>query len=435
MNHSKVLSMYDAQKIFDFVDQLPQARHIAQDVRERWIERTIALGDHDPMWHARRLRGIGSSEIGCCVQSARGIFTPFQSARDVALSKLMVLAPDAGSGDTRRGNHLETVIRDMFHAKFGTRSETAMMEAMQDVVVSGAPWMVGNPDDLCVIDGTLYIVDYKAPRPTTLEENQKADGVDFDYVCQLHHLQRIGREAGLQIKGRLLCALDYNNWDLDVRAVPFDGRLLEEMMQVGNELWNEFVLKGDAPVMPRMPEFADLKKDDEQTLNALAQRFVIAKTMNIKTLEQMEVIQKEIAGVASKYQLLDAKMKLRGGSVKAKMTLDEPLMAALCQRHGIEFKNANKADLEETMNALERAGESRMRYIVEVPSFRISQSTKGADAELIQLCKDESEEALKAFAATMTAKIQARTEEADEAETSALTEAVKTKTVKTTSVV
>lgn len=427
--------MYDAQKLFDFVDRLPQARHITQDVRERWIERTVALGDHDPMWHARRLRGIGSSEIGCCVQSARGNFTPFQSARDVALSKLMILAPDAGTGDTRRGNHLEPMIRDMFHAKFGTRSETAMMDAMQNVIVPGAPWMVGNPDDLCVIDGTLYIVDYKAPRPSTLEDNQKADGVDFDYVCQLHHLQTIGRAAGLKIRGRLLCALDYNNWDLDVRAVPFDGKLLEEMMQVGNELWNEFILKGDAPVMPSRPVFSDLKKDDEKVLNDLARQFVIAKTMNIKSLDRLESIQKEIAGVASKYQLLDAKIKLTGGSVKAKMVLDEPLIAAVCQRHGIEFRNANKAELEETMNALERAGESRMRYIVEVPSFTLSRATKGADAELIQHCKDESEEVLKAFAANMTEKIDARMQEADDAEASALTEAVKIKAVKTTPVV
>ena len=132
--------------VVDYVKTLPQAMMIDPEDCIEWVRKVSLLTDnHEPIWHVRRLRGIGSSEIGACVTSMRGGYSPFLSARDVVKSKLMKLAPDDGSGHTRRGNALEPMIRDMFHAQFKTRSEDAMMNAMLDFKVKDAPWMVGNP--------------------------------------------------------------------------------------------------------------------------------------------------------------------------------------------------------------------------------------------------------------------------------------------------
>lgn len=399
------------QRIHALIDTLPQAAHIPTEVRNTWIDRTVALGDHDPMWHARRLRGIGSSEIGNCVMSARGEYTPFQGARDVVLSKLMRLAPDAGSGDTTRGNALEPVIQKMFHERYGTRSETKMMKAMTETVVPGLPWMVGNPDDLCIINGKLYIVDYKAPRPDTLEEVRNGGGVKFEYACQIHHLERIGGAAGLKIEGRLLCSLDYNDWQLDVRLVEFDRHLLAEMIDVGNELWNEFVLQGDVPLMVRQPVFDQLSPGDMQTLNELAEQFAIYRTAGAKAFEYSDLVGKQMSAIAAKYRLDGARIALIAGNIKAKEKYDMEVLAALAQRHGLELETSDQDSVDRVSAKLEELGEPRARYIEEVPSFLLSRAKKGPAFELVEACKEEGAKLLQAHAQVLAGKFLPKSDE------------------------
>lgn len=378
--------------VVEYVKTLPQAMMIDPEDCIDWVRKVSLLTDnHAPIWHARRLRGIGSSEIGACVTSMRGGYSPFLSARDVVKSKLMKLAPDDGSGHTRRGNALEPMIRDMFHAQFKTRSEDAMMEAMLGFSVKDSPWMVGNPDDLCVIGGKLYIVDYKAPSPDVFEDYQKNDGVNFDYVCQLHHLQHIGRSNGLPIEGRLLCSLDMMNWSLDVRTVDYDPALLSEMIEIGNTLWHDYIMTGTVPAPIIQQTFSNLDEADAYALHQLSKKLVIVKTIQGQADNMADRLSKEITRISEKYRIENKKVPVFCGNVKADELLDTEILTALAQRNGVpvpDFKDDEQ--LLVTMEALEAHGEPRTRYVVEKHKFSMSRPKSGPVFDTLEAIKGEA---------------------------------------------
>lgn len=395
--------------VVDYVKTLPQAMMIDPEDCIDWVRKVSLLTDnHAPIWHARRLRGIGSSEIGACVTSMRGGYSPFLSARDVVKSKLMKLAPDDGSGHTRRGNALEPMIRDMFHAQFKTRSEDAMMNAMLDFKVKDAPWMVGNPDDLCVIGGKLYIVDYKAPSPDVFADYQKEDGVNFDYVCQLHHLQHIGRTNGLPIEGRLLCSLNMMEWSLDVRTVDYDPALLSEMIDVGNTLWNDYIMTGTVPAPIIQEKFTDIDEADAFALHQLTKKLVVLKTVQGQSYDMVKRITDEVTRISEKYRIENKKVPSFCSSVKADELLDTEILSALAQRHGLpvpDFKDEEA--LLETIEALEAKGEPRTRYVVEKHKFSMSRPKSGPVFDTLEAIKEEVATLIESHVEDYVAKGQA----------------------------
>ena len=378
--------------VVDYVKTLPQSSMIDPEDCIDWVRKVSLLTDnHQPIWHARRLRGIGSSEIGACVASMRGEYSPFQNARDVVKSKLMKLAPDDGSGHTRRGNALEPVIRDMFHARFKTRSEDAMMNAMLEFKVKDAPWMVGNPDDLCIIGGKLYVVDYKAPSPDVFAEYQKGDGVNFDYVCQLHHLQHIGRTNGLPIEGRLLCTLDMMEWDINVRSVEYDPALLSEMIEVGNTLWFDHIMKGEVPPPVIQRNFESLDEEDAMALHTLAKRMVVLKSIQGTAADLAELAAQDMLQISKKYTIENKKIPTFCSSIKADALLDTEVLSALAQRHGLPVPDfADEEILLETMEALEEKGEPRNRYLVEKHRVSLSRPKSGPVFETLNALREDA---------------------------------------------
>lgn len=375
-------------QVMAIVDKLPQRQFISEESIDAWINQVLSLGDHDPVWHARRLRGIGSSEIGACVMSARGEHTPFGGAREMVMSKLMRLAPDAGTGDTKRGNEMEDFIRQMFHRQFSTKSETEIMNKMMKTVIPDAPWMVGNPDDVCVINGKRYLVDYKAPSTEVLVDIQKAGGVKFEYACQLHHLAEIGRRAGFQIDGMLLCSLDWKNWALDVREVVHDQALMDEIFAVGGELWNEFVCKGDLPAMDISQPYEGLTDDERNELFALAERFAIANGIAKEAGAYADEIKNQILGITRNHRIGNEKIELPGGYVKSKPVLDLESLVAYAGMFDIDLDTEKPESIQAAIKYLEEQGYPKEKFEADDQKFRASLSKKGVNFEFIQACSE-----------------------------------------------
>lgn len=378
----------DLEKIQAIIRALPQREHLTSENIESWIAKTSEIDDHGPVWHARRLRGIGSSEIGVCVMSARGEHTPFGGAREMVMSKLMMLAPDAGTSHTKRGNEMEDFIRQKFHREYGTKSETEMMNRMMNTVVNATPWMVGNPDDLCFINGQLYLIDYKAPSSDVMQEAREAGGVKFEYVCQLHHLHEIGRYAGLPIVGKLLCSFDYDNYELDVREVEHDQALLDEMRAVGDELWNEFVCKGQLPAIP-LPEYIeDVSPEDLQVISELAETAAIADGIAKNAALKATQSKAAILELTKKYRIGESRIKLPGSYIKSKKELDVESLAVYAGMFGIELDTQNPESIQGALDRLLAEGYPNENFELEIQQFAFSRSKKGLDYELLQACAE-----------------------------------------------
>lgn len=373
-----------AQKVLEVVKTLPQSNVIDPSECVEWIKNVVALSlkqkGQDPVWHARRLRGIGSSEIGACVTTYRGEYTPFQSARDTSLFKLMKRAPDGGTEDTERGHIMEPIIQRMFLEQFKTRSEREMMRDMADFQVQGSPWMVGNPDEICYINGKLYVVDYKAPSVAVLADLRRKGEIKFDYVCQLHHLEHIAKAGGLPIAGRLLCSFDYQRGKLDVRVVEFNPALLDEMIEVGNDLWFNHILRGEPIPYTPAPRFEDLVAEDFVRLNRLGTEYTIMRTVGKAAYDRSEEILADIQHISGKYELQDAVIKLDYGSVKAKQMLDTDQLRAIATGNGREMpEDDDDEGLLELMAFLDEKGVSRDKYLVEEHKFSISRTKAKVD--------------------------------------------------------
>lgn len=385
----------EVRQALAFIKTLPQVRHIRKSAAAAWVKRTVQLGDHGLAWHVRRLRGFGSSEIGACVTTARGEFAPFQNSRDVVMSKLMMLAPDAGTGHTRRGNAMEAMVRGMFHERYRTKTVASAIHDMGAAVVKDAPWMVGNPDDVCEFQGGLWLVDYKAPAAETMQDYKRNEAVSFDYVCQLHHLGRIAAEAGLKLQGRLLCALDYENWELDVRMVEYDHGLMNEIIETGNRLWFDHVLEGRLPEIPRAPVFEDISEVDRAKMDALAAQITMLKTVGTVSAEMASEIAAELSRISENYEIADARINLSAGTIKADQMLDTDLLDVLAQRHGLPVVDEkDEAGIEALVERLDALGEPRSRYIREIHKFGLSRKKKGPEFEFISAQKVRAKELL-----------------------------------------
>ncbi|CAM5370688.1 hypothetical protein SSTU70S_05751 [Stutzerimonas stutzeri] len=182
---------------------LPQANAIAQDDAERWVSAITKWHGDRADWHAKRLFGFGGSEIGAVIRGVKGLSeSGFSNITQVVEQKLMRRLPLRENEHMKRGTVLEHLARLAFLYRYGAEQDHAATNAMQLASPrKGFEWLVGNPDDLVVLQGRRFVVDYKVPSTYT-------DEIPFDYEAQLHHYGLIARNAGVALHGQLLTKLD-----------------------------------------------------------------------------------------------------------------------------------------------------------------------------------------------------------------------------------
>jgi hypothetical protein len=250
------LSDADVARLVDGLrSKLSQGPHIDPQHAACWLQEVARIDGRERLaWHMGRLFGIGGSEIGPLVRFLRHEFHPFSSARDVVASKLMLRMPSEGTDDTHRGQLAEEVIRDLFLAQSGgERDETALRALARKR--GRRSWQIGHPDDVVLIGGKRFIVDYKAPKPDVLSKYHSG-GIEPDYVAQVHHYEAIARDHGIAVHGRMVVCLDLLAWRPVAFPVEHDEALLRDILEAGDLTWNEHVLKGELPPWSLAPRAA-----------------------------------------------------------------------------------------------------------------------------------------------------------------------------------
>ena len=284
--------------------QLSQLGVINQDDAARWIDGITRFHATRAVWHARRIYGIGGSEMGAVVSFFRGErHTGFTSVTEIVEGKLMKRLPSFETFHMRRGTALEDLARQVYLKKHGAVIDHTAMAALACARKrAGYEFMVGNPDDIVIRNGRRYVTDYKVPN--TFSEN-----IDFDYDVQLHHYATLANIAGIRIDGLELVKLDIPSEMAEhltqniasfsqervsdiaasiaamdtpgcrIVAIPVELKrsLQSEILAAGKDCWNEFVLKG---IVPRFAQRGKLELDEATELRVAQyqQQYIMAKS-------------------------------------------------------------------------------------------------------------------------------------------------------------
>lgn len=295
---------------------LQQAPVIQQAHAERWLEGVMRYHRARAEWHAKRLKGIGGSEMGAVLRGLNGIKeSGFSSFRQVVEQKLMMRLPEFETSHMRRGTVLEPLARLAFLYRYKAQRDLPAMQATANAMQKpGYEWLVGNPDDLIQLNGKRFLTDYKVP-------NQFDDEIAYDYRVQLHHYALLSQMAKVKIDGLILAKLDLSPElanslverfptmskqqvheiaqtiaRMDMPGMRVVGLVvdMERSMQVdildaGATAWNDFVIQGNVPPKAR-EQLVEL--DDQRMLEvgSLQQQYAMAKAgINYLTKQCKEI--------------------------------------------------------------------------------------------------------------------------------------------------
>ena len=266
-------------ELIGMIGQLPQAKFLTTEKVSRWLAAILQNEPARAKWHIKRLSGIGGSEIGTLVSPFMDVYDPFGQPKDVFMDKLMWNIPQPSNGHMRRGTYMEDMIGQAFLGLFqATRLEKEMAQFGQ-FKDPKHPWLVGNPDDYVVIGDKRYMVDYKCPMPGFAEKYDQ-HGVSFGYICQLHHYTTMARKMNLPVDGLLLCSWDMANWSPDVRAIDMNEDIFRTILEAGDWIWNDHILKGTMPTPSYAPKL-QLTDDDN---HASRLRYLIERTSKLSII-------------------------------------------------------------------------------------------------------------------------------------------------------
>lgn len=295
------VSYYYMRQILEALPQLPV---INQADANRWVEGITRYHAPRAAWHAKRLHGIGGSEMGALVSFYRGeSSTGFSDAKEIVEGKLMKRLPQFETFHMRRGNALEDLARQAYlKSSSGVVDHQATAALRAAKSIPGYEFMVGNPDEIVLVNGKRYVVDYKVP-------NTFSDAVEFDYEVQLHHYATLAKLAGVRIDGLVLAKLDippqmseYLTKNINgfephqvaqlvdsivnvnlpgCRIVPItvdlQRPLQAELLAAGRDCWNDYVLKGEIPQL-RSKQELDLEGKVKLDLARYQQQYLMAKS-------------------------------------------------------------------------------------------------------------------------------------------------------------
>ncbi|ENA27003.1 hypothetical protein HMPREF1487_09482 [Pseudomonas sp. HPB0071] len=315
------------------LESLPQAALIRQEDATRWLEGVMRWHADRAPWHAKRLGGIGGSEMGAVIRGIQNLKGKggFSNLQQVVESKLMMRLPSFETAHMRRGNALEHLARLSFLYRYQATQDTNALTSIASAKQrEGYEWCIGNPDDFVIINGKRFLNDYKVPSTYT-------DDIDFDYEVQLHHYHLQARFAGIKVEGLLLTKLDLapeiaaslvqkihslsqpdlhdlakSIAKLDMPGFRVVSHVVDikrdmhlDILDCGYHCWNEFVLKGQVPSLSNNEKL----ELDELALFDVAQyqyQYALAKA-GISHLEK--VLQKASEGLTGRLQDVDIEDK------------------------------------------------------------------------------------------------------------------------------
>lgn len=379
------------QKEFEsIIEGLPQFKNgsIREEDAIQWSENTLNADPDRLVWHAKRLQGWGASDIGHLVTAMRGDFDAFKGAPRLVMEKLMKISPEAPTGASLRGLELEDLIRQKFLKKFSAKRRPDLHKGYHGFKSRQYTWLKGNPDDIVEINSKVFIVDYKAPGSETFKKSEAAEGVNFDYACQLHHLHQIALECDIHIDGLLIAALDLDAWEVESRLIDFNPELMEEILQAGSHFWDEYVMKGVIPDPIYKPKFdlSLMEPEESKAVLDLSTQLVCAKAICSTSADMVENITKKIKSITEQFLLEGRKIVVPGGSINARVSINSEEVVKLCTENGLNIpESSDKVALAEALEQLSKIEPEidLSRCLVENHVISLTRAQKGKDRELI----------------------------------------------------
>ena len=292
------------------ISALPQASFIDPAVAARWVRRTMEVDPTRIGWHILRAGGVGGSESGALVDWRFGGCASRTDATRLARSKLLLLPPERGNDDMARGSHIETYVQDTFERKLDREGRNWSRRDDIKARLDGGhhpehPWLRASTDAVYEIDGSIVIVDFKAPSEEALEQYSRHGGFD-DYRVQLNHYHLVAAGKGIRVDGLMLAMFDYRRvatvgcrvFDIDV-----DRDLQDRIVSSSSEFWNGHVMRGDVPRTEpvRILDGASIPDPDIQSV---ARRAIVAKMTLDAAEKAFEDARERIAASVGKAGLL-----------------------------------------------------------------------------------------------------------------------------------
>lgn len=245
---------------------------------------------------AMRKTGVGSSEI-----AAVAGLDPYRRAIDVYAAKLGIAPAFEGNAFTRWGNKLEEVIAEAYAEERG--------------VVLSSPGTMRHPEHPVVIATPDRLVHAKkgAPASKVLEiKNVGArmahlwgavgDDVPENYLCQVQWEQ-----AASGVHDGDLAALLGGN-DLRVFAIPYDGELVGQLIEIGERFYRDHVQAEKPPPVDGSENYGDFLKhrfprDTRKMLPATADAKQLAADL-AEALEDEKRIGEHAEGLKNKLKAI-----------------------------------------------------------------------------------------------------------------------------------
>lgn len=183
-------------------------------------------------WLAARRQGIGSSDAAAVAR-----LDPFKSPVDVWLDKTGQVRNDTPSLSAEIGRELE----DFVARKFAEREGVKVRRVHAILHHPHLPWMIADVDRVVVGGG---ILECKVTRHAKWWEDGRAPD---HYIVQVQHqLAVTGEERGW------LVALILGG-GLEVREIRRDDALIDELIAVERDFWENYVLTGQMPPVDGSP--------------------------------------------------------------------------------------------------------------------------------------------------------------------------------------
>jgi predicted phage-related endonuclease len=351
---SKAPPPRDVQESFDrlraLIDSLPQRQAIKEEHIAKWLERTKTMAsdrmviEHGEariedihahmLWHVRRASGIGGSEAGTVLKHYRGKRGTFGDAHNLVLEKLLILSPKPGTPEMSRGVRAEPWIQRMFLEQTGGISDDSGLAKLKGFRWDKRPTSIGTPDDLIIMpDGRRRLIDYKAPSADVVSDYE-ANGISFDYVCQVHHYAVISMAAKVTFDDMSMQVFDPRHFVIREFPVPFDKDLAREIVHSCHDLWMDHVMTGIAPEAPK-PD--DLDVEDEAVI-ALGVQAAMLKTVEDDVSKRRKELLSRISMIASDWHdLATGKMDLSVAAFSRTRKYDADALTAIATAAGVEI--------------------------------------------------------------------------------------------------
>jgi hypothetical protein len=227
------------------LEAYPQARHFEGRIDD-WIATTMRVEADGAMWMWRVLRvsGFVGVDIGTLVSAFQGQCDASGSACEIVAEKLLLSAPQATGSAIERGRDMEPLIRTKARALLQGKGDDAGMS----VISRGrgpTPWMLYAPDDVLVVDGRRWLLNYNCSLDLESEVQARER-----HSARLHQGRMVAMHNGLAVDVMAVAQWDYQSWRPVVFEIAHDAHVDEIIVAAGDHYWNECVLTGDLPECP-----------------------------------------------------------------------------------------------------------------------------------------------------------------------------------------